>query len=520
MNAHITAHEVLNTIPGRFRKEKAMGIDMVFHFDIMGAQPIRYTVSIAGGICSVQPGLHGKPGCVVTADEQTYVALETGQLNPQQALLGGAVQVTDLNAMLQFVRCFKKFNAAVPESQASPAYLTRSIKTGPLQGIRILDFTRLLPGPLATMLLADIGAEVIKIEDPDNPDYIRSFEPQLHGQSAFYMALNRGKKSLALNYLSEEGRQVLYKLVAQADVLVEQFRPGVMESIGLGYEKMSSINPRLIYVSVSGYGQQSTRAAQAGHDLNYIAVAGLLGVTGTAGKAVIPGFQVADVAGGGYMAMHAVTTALYQREKTGAGQWLDISMTDAVVPLMALPLAEIQAVHADKGRGNYDLSGGLPNYNTYRCSDGRHLAVGSLEPKFWNKLCTVIGKPEWSQVLLAGPGQQQKLKQELEAILLQKTRAQWLESFAAADCCVTPVNDLGEVLQDEYLNSRKLFIENQHDSVRNFNTVRHPVSFKNCNFGDTWDAPVLGEDTAQLLKQGGFTEEEISTLMVNKVLKN
>ncbi len=519
MNAHITAHEILRSIQLRFRKEKATGVDMVFHFYVKAAEPILYTVKIADSECNAQEGLHGTPDCIVTAGEQDYIALETGQLNPQQALLSGAVQVTDLNAMLQFAKCFRKFDIARIGKQEAPAYKRRNVKAGPLKGVRILDFTRLLPGPLATMLLADIGAEVIKIEDPDNPDYIRTFEPQMEGQSAFYLALNRGKKSLALNYLSAEGKEVLYKLVKEADVLVEQFRPGVMESIGLGYVKLSELNPRLIYASISGYGQQSTKAKDAGHDLNYIAIAGLLGVTGTTEKAVIPGFQTADVAGGGYMAMHAITTALYQREKTGAGQWLDISMTDAVVPLMALPLAEVQAA-GDKGRGNYDLSGGLPNYNTYRCSDGKHLAVGSLEPKFWSKLCTVIGKEEWSGVLLADAVELQKVRAELAGIIARRTRAEWLESFDAVDCCVTAVNDLGEVLTDEYLKDRQVFIENQQGAVRNFNTVRHPIRFKDCNFDDTWNAPVLGEDSAQVLKASGFTEEEIHQLMVNKILKN
>jgi putative sterol carrier protein len=307
----VTAKQILESIPQRFRAEKAQNYSTVFHFDISGEEALRYTVEIKDMKCIIQEGLHGSADCVIKTKASVYIDLETGKGNPQTAFMLGKIKVSNIASMMQFAKCFRKFQ---PSENGNPQSAIRNPKSGPLAGVKILDFTRLLPGPLATMFLADLGADVIKIEDPDNPDYIRGFEPRINGMSMLYLALNRSKRSLAINYLFAEGKELIYKLVKTADVLVEQYRPGVMKEIGFGYEELSKLNPRLIYVSVTGYGQESSKAMDAGHDLNYIGIGGALGITGDEEKVIIPGFQLGDIAGGSYMAMNAVTVALYQRE--------------------------------------------------------------------------------------------------------------------------------------------------------------------------------------------------------------
>src|SRR5690606_432194 len=211
---------------------------------------------------------------------------------------------------------------------------------GPLKGITVLDFSRLLPGTLATIFLADMGADVIKIESPKNPDYIRFFPPHIDDNSAYYYALNRNKKSLSVDYSKPQGLEIIYALVKKADVLIEQFKPDFLAKFGLDYETLKTINPKLIYASITGYGQQSSLSDFGGHDLNFMAISGLLSLNGTEEEISIPAFQTADVAGGSYMAMNAILAALFQRTKTDKGAYLDIAMTDCVVPLAALALAE------------------------------------------------------------------------------------------------------------------------------------------------------------------------------------
>lgn len=519
-----TAQQIIESIPYRFRPEKASGYEAVFQFDISGEEQLQYTVNITGGKCELTKGLSGTPTCTITTKAQVYVDLETGKANPQMALMTGKVKISNIAAMMQFAKCFRRFDENVNyqaqnNSQASVTYNERQPKAGPLAGVKIIDFTRLLPGPLATMFLADMGADVIKVEDPDSPDYIRDFEPRVNGMSLFYLSLNRSKRSLAVNYLSAEGKQVIYDLVKNADVLVEQFRPGVMKELGFGYEELKAINPKLIYVSVTGYGQTSPRAMDAGHDLNYIAIAGALGITGTAdGELTIPGFQLADIAGGGYMAMNAVTAALYQREKTGKGEWVDVAMTDAVVPFTALPFAYYQGTKQVPPIGGFELSGALPNYNVYRCADGKYIALGSLEPKFWNGFCARAGKPEWAQQFLQ-TDKVDGLKQEVRQFFLTKTRSEWLAFFEGTDICLTPINSLSDFENDAYLQSRNMLLQNEHALVGKYNTINQPLKFKEAIFDNNWPAPDLGYDSASVLRELNYSDETVRQLAGKGIIK-
>ncbi len=497
----ITAQQIIESIPSRFRAEKAQNYSTVFHFDIAGDETLQYTVSIMNNQCFLQQGLTGSADCVVKTKASMYVDLETGKANPQMALMMGKVKVSNIAAMMQFAKCFRKFT--VPDANTlTKISHARSAKQGPLAGVKIIDFTRLLPGPLATMFLADMGADVIKVEDPDNPDYVRDFEPRIYGTSMFYLSLNRNKRSLAVNYLSAPGKQIIYNLVKTADVLIEQFRPGVMKEMGFGYEELSKLNPKLIYVSITGYGQTSSKAMHAGHDLNYVGIAGALGITGTENNdVVIPGFQLADVGGGSYMAMNAVTTALYQREKTGKGEWIDVAMTDAALPFSVLQFAAHQGAKQNINRAKFELSGALANYNVYKCKDGKYVALGSLEPKFWSIFCARVNKPEWGEKFLLQGDELQKLIQEVRELFLTKTRYEWLQYFLNDDFCFSTINDLNEIENDEYLNERNMFVVNQHSAVGEYKTINQPLKFLCNSFANNWSAPELGEDNDAITQE-------------------
>lgn len=525
----ITARQILSSAPGRFRPEKSQGLNSIFHFIITGDENFELSLIIHDSKCTLEEGLKGTATCVVKTSAKTYIELETGKANPQMALMMGKIKVSNISEMMKFAKCFRKFDASIltQDSNTSDESIKaiknytskiRNKRTGPLEGVRIIDFTRLLPGPLATMMLADMGADVIKVEDPDSPDYIRHFEPLIDGTSAFYYALNRNKRSLAINSLSQEGKSIVTDLVKNSDVLIEQYRPGVMKKFGLDYETLRTINPRLIYISITGYGQESSLSQAAGHDINYIAIAGALGITiDDDSEPIIPGFQLADIAGGSYMTINAVTAALYKREKTNTGEYIDIAMTDSVLPFIALPYAEYQANNKLR-KGKFQLSGSQANYNTYKCSDGKYIALGSLEPKFWNTVCERLGKPEWQEKIIGDEATQAAIRKELQQIFSQKTRAEWLAFFSNDDICLTPINDLSEIGTDKYLNERNLFVDFQLGD-KQIKTIAQPIKFSSLKGSDNWIAPLLGEDTFAILKEINLTDEKINELIDNNIVK-
>lgn len=384
---------------------------------------------------------------------------------------------------------------------------TRYPATGPLIGLRILDLTRLLPGPLGTMLMADMGADVIKIEDPNAPDYVRAFPPYVNGESANYMAYNRSKRSVFLAYQTPEGRAQFLELVKTADVVVEQFRPGHLDRLGMGYEAARAINPRIIYVSVTGFGQTGPYAHLAGHDLNYIALAGVLGLTGESGSTgepgppVIPGVQLADIAGGSYGCVMATLAAVYARERTGEGQHVDVSMTDAVMPLLSVAYAGFAGGQLPQ-RGTMPLSGGLPNYGVYLCSDGRYAALGTLEPKFWQKFCTLIGKADWLGFIQpANATQLADFKARIQAVFLEKSRDEWTRFGLEHDILITPVNTLADLETDPHLMARQMVVTQEHPVAGPFRSIGIPLKFSGTPAQPAWPAPGLGDDTADVLGQ-------------------
>lgn len=388
---------------------------------------------------------------------------------------------------------------------------------GALQGLKILDFTRLLPGPLATMLMADMGAEVIKIESPTQKDSARDFPPFIAGESAAYLAYNRSKKSLCIDYSQEKGREIVLRLVQEADILIEQFRPTMMQRWGLDYETLHAVNPRLVYVSVTGYGQTGAYSQWAGHDLNYIALAGLLG--GNENEAPqIPQSQIADIAGGSYMAVIACLSAIVSRATTGKGQWVDVAMLDAVMPLNITAMMFQWATKMQLPREKGVLSGGLVNYNVYKASDA-YVAVGALEAKFWAKFCELIGKPDWKNRVL--PTKTEILAQhkaELASVLASKTAQEWHDLGLQHDIPISKIHDINDLEQDAHLQARQMVIEMEHPKAGKLKSIGVPLKFSETPASPTWTAPRLGAHTREILMATGYSEAQIQAWAEEKLV--
>lgn len=324
----------------------------------------------------------------------------------------------------------------------------------PLSGILVLDFTTLLPGPLATLMLAEAGAEVIKVERPGGED-VRAFPPSWNGIAANFAMLNAGKRSIALDLKNKDERARLRPLIERADVLVEQFRPGVMERLGLGYEAVRAINRRIVYCSISGYGQQGPRAGEAGHDINYISRTGLLALApGPMERPTVPPALIADIAGGTMPAVINILLGLRQRDATGEGSHIDIAMTDAMFTFAWHALATGNVTGEFPRPGEARLTGGSPRYQIYPTADGKLVACGALEQKFWVAFTQTIGlAPE----LANDARDPQRTKEAVAAIIRSKSAAEWEPLFARADCCVTIVASLEEALRDPHFVQRGLF---------------------------------------------------------------
>lgn len=376
----------------------------------------------------------------------------------------------------------------------------------PLQDIRILDLTRLLPGPFATLVLADLGASVDKIEDAGPGDYLRHMPPPVAGESAAFHLLNRGKRSAVLDLKKPDAKAALLRLVRGYDVLFEQFRPGVLDRLGLGHDVLRRENPKLIVCALTGYGQTGVLAQRAGHDLNYLARSGVLGAQGPVGAPPqVPATQLADVSGGLWSVI-AILAALRERERTGQGAVLDIAMTDGLLPFASTAVAAVLMGEPVR-RGDEPLTGGIAPYQTYSSKDGQPMTLASLEPKFWMSFCAGAGLEAGMEALVPGP-HQADLKSKLAAIFATRTRAEW-ESFAAErDCCLEPVLAPQEMPSDPHLASRGLFFT--LDTPRGpVPQMRLPVTPRDHTPSPP---PARGEHTRAIFADAGFTEVEIASL--------
>lgn len=381
---------------------------------------------------------------------------------------------------------------------------------GFLDGIRVLDLSRLLPGPFLTMVLADLGADVVKIEDPKVGDYMRAFPPAKAGVGARYLAVNRGKRSLALDLKDAAARAAFLRMVERADVVVESFRPGVMDKLGLGWDVLAKVNPRLVLCSISGYGQTGPYVHRAGHDLNYIGLGGVLamGAERRGAPPAMPGVQIADLAGGALWSATGILAALVGRDRTGQGAHLDISMTEGAMALLAAELGNLDC-GAHPTRGAETLNGGLACYGVYRTADDRYLSVGALEPKFWIAFNTAIGrKPDVSE-LIAPPARQDEIRAEIQAILATRTRDEWATALAAHDCCCEPVLELDELPAHPLHQARELFVTVDGGKAGPLRQIRTPLGPP----ARPTTPPALGEQGREVLADYGFAADEIAALL-------
>jgi crotonobetainyl-CoA:carnitine CoA-transferase CaiB-like acyl-CoA transferase len=383
----------------------------------------------------------------------------------------------------------------------------------PLEDVKVLDLTRLLPGGYATLLMADLGADVVKVEEPGKGDYIRRFPPMVGEHSAAHLALNRNKRSATVNLKTSEGRSLLERLVERYDVLVESFRPGVMDRLGVGYEVLSQRNPMLVYCAISGYGQDGPRSKIAGHDANYIGYAGLLSTIGAEGqRPVLPGVQIGDLAGGGMSAVIAVLAALVRRGVTGRGDYCDISMMDGAVSWLSIHAAEFFATGSAPQRESMPFTGAWPCYRLYPTADG-WLSVAALEPQFWATLCESIGRSDLVGDGFASGARRREVLAELETLFATKTRAEWMTHFGDADVCVAPVNDFAEAFADEQVLHRAMVIEAEGPGAGSVKHVGNPIKMRSMSSSLLRrHAPGLGEHTDEVLDEAGIDEAQRAAL--------
>ncbi|MGE5858888.1 MAG: CaiB/BaiF CoA transferase family protein [Solirubrobacterales bacterium] len=388
----------------------------------------------------------------------------------------------------------------------------------PLSDVRILDLTRLLPGGFCTLLLADLGADVIKVEDTGKGDYVRWAPPHygseeqtpLGTRSAIYLALNRNKRSIRLDLKHEQGRQALLRLAESADVLVESFRPGVLDKLGVGFEVLLQANPALVYCPITGYGQDGPNRDRAGHDMNYLGLNGILGLTGEAGGPPIQsGAQIADLGGGGLMAAVGILAALQHARRSGQGQMVDISMTDGSLSWLVMEAARYFGSGEVPERGRILLSGGIICYRPYQASDG-WVTCGALEPKFWQAFCRGVGRDDLIEKQFEKPGSE--AHREVSTIFRTKTRDEWKAFNDEHDAMVEPVLDLDEALESELVREREMTVTYEQPELGEIKQLGFPIKLSRTPASIERSAPALGEHTAEMLGESGYSAEEIEAM--------
>jgi len=389
----------------------------------------------------------------------------------------------------------------------------------PLHGIKILDLSRLLPGPVCTLHLADLGADVIKVEDTHTGDYARVVLPHNKTTSTFFLSINRNKRSISLDLSKEEGREVFFALALDADVIVESFRAGIVEKIGIDYAAVQEINAGIIYCSITGYGQTGPYSSKAGHDINFTSLAGILKPPlRKDGTPQIPNFLIGDIVGGAQNAVMAILAAIIQKSKTGKGQHLDISLFDGVLSHMVTSLSHLKSVEKIGIDTSDMLNGALHCYNLYETSDGKFMALGALEFKFWERFCNAVEREDMISKHITIGEETMQILNELNDLFNSKSQSEWVTHFKDVDCCITPVLSLGETIDHPHVKERGTVVKADHPSEGEVTQFAFP--YKSSEFDPTIerDAPMLGEHTEEVLMDAGYSTEQIASLKEKKVI--
>ncbi|MBU1208936.1 MAG: CoA transferase [Proteobacteria bacterium] len=388
-----------------------------------------------------------------------------------------------------------------------------------LKGIRILDLTVTLPGPYCTHLLADFGAEVIKIENPEGGDWFRRDKPTINGVGLRFLNLNRNKKSMALNLKSPQGKKIFFELAKTAHAVVEGFRPGVVERLGIDYSRMKEVNPQIVYCSISGYGQDGPYRLLAGHDINYLGYSGILDLGGFEDRPPsLPAVPIADYSAGGLMATVGILLALMAAQRTGRGQFVDISMLDGVIGFQHAPLAEYLSTGQTPRRGKFWLAGNIPCYSLYETKDGKAITLGPLEPHFWANLCRALGREDFVGHQWAEGEKGREVYAFLKKTFRQKTRDEWVAFFQGQDICLGPVKDMREAIEDPQVKHRKMIIDVEHAQSGPWKQIGIPIKLSETPGEVVHPAPSLGQHTEEILKELGYSVEAIEGLWGEKVI--
>ncbi len=386
--------------------------------------------------------------------------------------------------------------------------------TKPLNNLKILDFTHMLPGPFGTMMLGDMGADIIKVENSESPDLMRLLPPFVDDMDAAYAVgaayahLNRGKRSLSLNLKKQEAREIIYKLITEYDIVIEQFRPGIMDKLGIGYDQLREINPAIIYCALTGYGQSGSYSMRAGHDINYLALSGIESYSGrTDGGPVLSGIQIADIASGSKNLVIGVLAAYIGRAVSGKGDYIDVAMTDGVFSMSVFAAAGFLADGSDPVREGGLLNGGSL-YDFYPAADGGYLSVGPLEQKFFKAFCDCIGCSEIAETGIIG----RQHKERVARVIAGRPLSHWREKFKAIDACAEPVYSLKEAVSCPPLSERDMIVEVHTAKGNLIRQIGNPIKFRSGHFFAPQAGVSLGYHNKEILISLGYSAEDIRAL--------
>jgi crotonobetainyl-CoA:carnitine CoA-transferase CaiB-like acyl-CoA transferase len=384
--------------------------------------------------------------------------------------------------------------------------------------MKVLDLSSLLPGSLCTQMLADLGADVLKIENPNGGDNFRRTPPIINTTGSFFHVINRNKKGMTLNLKEEKGREIFLAMIPHADVLLETCIPGAMQEMGLGYDDLKAINPRMIYCSLTGFGQDGPYRERPAHDIDFLSISGVMGLLGERGGPPVVSPMQFGGAGGGILAALGILSALLRRERAGGGQYLDVSMLDALTPFLGLVMSQYMADGILPRRGDTLVGGGYAFYNVYETADGTYLSLGCLEEKFWKEFCSAVEREDLIDDQYAPSPRREELIEEVRSILIRKTRQEWIDLFNRYTICFSPVNSLEEVLHDPQIQHRGLWFQDSHPTDGTIPQQAFPIKFSEDQPAIRSHPPGHGEHTAEILREMGYSGAEIEKLKKDGII--